>query len=60
LTDQIKFENAMKWKIMWRGGEDGKENLKLSIPSIGYVTDISLFKHLNGHVIQVQTLSGFP
>ena len=60
MRDQIKFDNAMKWKRMWRGGEDGKENLKLSITSIGYVTDLSGFKHVNGHVIQVQTLSGFP
>jgi len=45
---------------MWRGGENGKENLKVSIPSTNYVTDLSGFKTLNGYVIQAQTLNGFP
>jgi len=40
-------------------GRNGKENLKESIHIADYVTEISGFKTVNGHVIQVQTLNGF-
>jgi hypothetical protein len=60
-----KWNSMMLWNGNGCGGREGvgdndKENLKESIPSADYVTDLSAFKILNGHVIQVQTLNGLP
>jgi hypothetical protein len=62
---RIKWNSTMLWNENECGlgegvGDNGKQNLKESIPSADYVTDLSEFKGLNGYLIQVQTLDGLP